>query len=72
MCPIWERDDNIEDPAVVVRCSSYDGALTYIFNVKIQYPHLRLQYDAKHAVRVWDFKSDAERTYFVIKADSYK
>jgi len=27
MCPIWECDNNIEDPAVVVRCSSYDGAL---------------------------------------------
>jgi hypothetical protein len=72
MCPVWERDDNIEDPAVEVSCSSYDSALNYILNVKTQYPHLRLQYTTGHTIRVWDFASDSERTYFIIKADTYK
>ncbi len=72
MCPVWEFDNNLEDPAVSVRCCSSEQALNYIMNVKRLHPHLRLQYDAKHTLYVWNFNSDAERTFFIIKADTYK
>lgn len=72
MCPIRECEDSGLDPAVTVVCHSYEGALNYIFNVKNNFPHLRLQYNAKHDMLVWNFKSDSERTYFILTAENYR
>lgn len=73
MCPVWERDDRVKDPAVRVSLRSYDGAIDYIFNVKKEFPHLKLLFEPSlDGMWVWNFGSDTEMTYFMIKMDSFK
>ena len=60
------------DTEVWVPMHSYDGALSFIFNVKSVYPHLRLMYAIGTGVTVTDFKSESEVTLFRLTCDNFR
>lgn len=71
MCPVWECNDSGLDDSLILYCNSYERALVAIQLIKKDFKHLRLQYDAKTEMRVWNFNSDKERTYFILRAELY-
>jgi hypothetical protein len=63
----------IDQTEISIPMHSYEGAMSFIYNTKIEYPHLRMAYHVDFAgVIVKDFKSDVELTMFLIKCDSFR
>lgn len=61
--------NNIE---TLIPMHSYDGALPFIYNVKVAYPHLRLVFSSGAGVLITEFKSESELTGFILKCDTFR